>query len=148
MKYVNPSQDKLLSLPWWRRTNIVSFPQVAGSCPWKWFCTGGHAIWKIACAFMIEGSPHLLPFLRDHSPVLPLIQCLEIVVPYLWSSFSIVYREIVKSHFSRMKANLNLFLKTRPTGFDYELDAGCGKKRTPRMTSSFWPEDFPRWSRG
>ena len=26
---------------------------------------------------------------------------------------------------------------------DYQLDAGCEKKRTSRMTSSFWPEDFP-----
>ena len=42
-----------------------------------------------------------------------------------------------------MKANLNLFLKIRPTGFDYELDAGCEQKRMSRMTSSFWPEDFP-----
>ena len=42
-----------------------------------------------------------------------------------------------------MKANLNLFLKIRPTGFDYQLDAGCEKKRTSRMTLSFWPEDFP-----
>lgn len=64
----------------------------------QWFCLGSPSLCYslesasgLKARAITELTFSVVPFLRDHSPALPIAQCLKTVVPYILSNFHFVY---------------------------------------------------------